>query len=221
MYTNQQNIEGKITTLVDSTGKPIDADGALIGEPNRSGQLEIINGQRLLVKQMYIEILIPKAATPPATYPFQDQPLLRNVALWGLEFYTSTSIPISPLSGIALVTDTMLQYMFLWMQTYSNSYNFFQNKPCVTMRTMNIAVVNGGTTAAGLATPTLIPYRNYTEGLVGQHVNWPNGYVRFSDVTLGGQNPFAAAAATIGIDVYYSSYDNWQVDGLGSTFGLR
>lgn len=218
VQTNQQNVSGEITTLTDSTGQPIDADGHLIGEPNRAGNLVILNGQRLVVKQQLIEIVIPLQANPVQQYYFADQPNLRNVATWALEFYTSTSIAISPLSMNPVVSDTMLKYMFLWMQTYKASYNFYQNKPCVTLRTMNAIVAQTNTTAdAGI----LIPFRNYPEGMVGQHINWPNGYVNFSDISIGATNPFKTAAYSICVDVYYSSYDNWQVDGLGSSFGLR
>lgn len=218
VQTQQQNIEGKITTLTDTQGHPVDTDGALIGEPNRAGSLYLINGSRLVVKQQLIEIVIPVNTNPPAQYPFADQANLRNVATWGLEFYTSTSVPLSPISKNAVVTDAMLGYMFLWMQVYSNSFNFYQNKPCVTLRTMN-AIVTRPITASTSA--EFVPYRNYPEGMVGQHINWPNGYVAFSDITIGATNPFTTTAYSILVDVYYSMYDNWQVDGLGSSFGLR
>lgn len=216
--TNQQNVQGEITTLTDASGNPIDADGHLIGKPNRAGNLVILNGQRLVVKTQLIEIVVPLAINPTSTYPFADQPNLRNAATWGLEFYTATSIPKSPISQNKVITDVMLGYMFLWMQTYRNSYNFYQNKPCVTLRTMNIAVI-GAITAS--SSPTLVPYRSYPEGMIGQHINWPNGYINFSDITIAGGNPFTTSTYSICVDVYYSAYDNWQVDGLGSSFALR
>jgi hypothetical protein len=214
-------VDGKMSILTDSKGHPIDADGELIGWPNRSGNLEIINGNRLTAKQLNIEIVVPLNANPPSVYAFTDQPLLRNTALWGIEFYTDGDTPISPISGLpvtmGIVTagggakNSMLPYMYLWMQEYSNSYNFFQNKPCIKFHT----TVNGGGTSA----PD--PYVTNPEGLIGQHVNWPNGYIKFSDITINGTNPFTTASYALNMDIYYSVYNNWQCDGLGGSFGLR
>jgi hypothetical protein len=191
----QANYQG----LYDKNGRAIDVNGNAVGWAERSGELMLINGQRLMVKQLMVEIIIPKQANPVAQYNFADQPLLRNVALWSLQFYTSTDFPISPISKNPVVTATMAAYAFLWMQQYANSYNFFQNKPCVDL-------------TSAKTTP---------EGMIGQHVNWPNGYVVFSDITIGGTNPFQSAAYSILIGVNYSLMNNYQMDGLGSTFGLR
>lgn len=205
---NVQSADGVAEMPVDSTGASIDSENKKIGWPERAGNLEIMNGQRLVVKTWLIEVLIPSQAAPVSQYNFKDQPALRNVAVWGLEAYTTSICPISPLSGTALITDAMIGYFFLWMQLYSNSYNFMQNHPWVKFKTINSNIAAGGA-----------PFNPQNiEGLIGQHINWPNCYFNVAAPTTAIE---ANTAYSIMLDVYYSFYNNWQVDGLGGSFGLR
>lgn len=189
-------------TLLDKNGKPIDRNGQPIGWPYRTGQLEIVNGQRIAVKSQLVEIVIPSQANPASTYQFPDQPNLRNAACWGLEFYSTATIALSPLSGNALITQAQMSYMFLNMQDYG-SFNFFQNKPVRSLQTINDTATKFG--------------KAYADGLVGQHVNWPNCNIFFSSTAQITAN----TAYSILVEVYYSYEDNWQADGLGKNFGSR
>lgn len=188
--------------LLDKEGKPIDRNGNLIGWPYRTGQLEMINGQRLAVKSLLIEVKISSQATPVNTYNVPDQPVLRNAAIWGIEFFSTATIAISPLSSLALVTQAMMAYMFFNAQDY-DSYNFFQNKPCRTLQTINDTASKAG--------------KSYSDGLVGQHINWPNCNIFFSDATQIAAN----TQYSILMEVLYSLENNWQADGLGKDFGSR
>lgn len=188
--------------ILNKDGKAVDRNGNLIGWPYRTGQLDIVNGNRMVVKSQLIEIIIQSQASPATVYAFPDQPNLRNAACWGLEFYSATTLPKSPLSGNSLVTQTMLGYMFMNAQDY-NSFNFFQNKPVRSLQTINDTASDAG--------------KQYADGLVGQHINWPNCNITFSLASAITAN----TVYSILVEVLYSYEDNWQADGLGKNFGSR
>jgi hypothetical protein len=184
-------------TILDQYGHPI-------GWPHRSGNLEIMNGDSIVVKTQLVEIVLnPSAVAAPAnTWQMPDQPNLRNAAIWGLEVFSNTIVPLSPLSGNALVPEANYGSLFLTMQDYA-SFNFLQNKPA---RTLQIRY--GGTTA------------NYghdnPQGFIGQHVNWPLTSLYIANTAFLNSETYSFL-----MEVRYSYKDNWQRDGLGKNFGDR
>ena len=181
--------------LFDVFGKPI-------GKPYRSGELEIVNGLMLSVKKQLVEIQIPSQAVPVNTYSFPDQPNLRNASIWGIEIYNAAQVPKSWLTQGNLLSDAQLGYVALNLQDYA-SFNFFQYTPARNFQTITRAASTPG--------------REGVEGLVGQHVNWPNCNIVFSDPTQLAAN----TAISFLMEVRYTYQDNWQRDGLGKDFGTR
>lgn len=170
-----------------------------IGAPYRSGNVVIENGKRLSIKDYLIELIIPAQATPTANYSFSlgMNGFLLNAYYWNMEFYSAATLPKSPISGNPVVTQTMLDSMFVTLID-NVGFTFWNLKPARSLQTINdTATVAGNTIVSGMA---------------GTQCNWTNSVVQFADATTIAAN----TAFSILFSVGFTLNANWQEDGLGT-----
>lgn len=119
------------------------------------------------------EVAIPSGSTS-TRFNFPDMPNLKDTKLYGLQVYTITELPLSPLSGNALPTVVqVLNNSFITLVDYSG-FEFLKQCPAVVFNTI----------AFDVSTSTNIRENN-AKLFNGQKVNWTKSYVTFT-TTPGG-----------------------------------
>jgi len=120
------------------------------------------------------EIAIP-ANTTAARFNFPDMPNLKDTKLFGLQVYTITQLPLSPLSGNALPTVVqVLNNSFITLVDYKG-FEFLKQCPAVVFNTL----------AFDVSTSTNIRENN-AKLFNGQMVNWTKSYITFTTSPGGG-----------------------------------
>lgn len=199
-----KNLNLPTATWQDNSGMPektglVDVNGYPIGQPYRSGQLEIVNGQRLAVWSWGVEFpfTTPSGTWTSVNLPFNNiiSGFLLNAYVWSIEAFSGATITNLP-SGATPIPQAAFNNAFITLQD-NTSKTFWQNKSLRSLQT-----INDTASAAG---------NNIVSGMVGQRVNWQNSNI----VIYGTTGLSASTKYSIFMELNFSIASNWQIDGQG------
>jgi hypothetical protein len=106
-----------------------------------------------------VEIQVPNGSTLTRFY-FPDLPNLRNAQITSLEYYSASTLGVSPLTGSALVANTDAAKSFLTL--YQGDLQLVYNIPLVTLSEVNNLVT---------------PFRHLLPSVANILVSWVKSYV--------------------------------------------
>lgn len=143
-----------------------------------------------VVKSQLVEIKIQTVNSTAANYPFPTQNFLRQKYIVGIEAYTVTDMPVSPLSGYGLITAANMLASFLTL---------YEQQPEQPADAQNIVSMGQGQWNELFPLVDLHCVDNGTDPYVRERVyftprvvQWEKSFVQLANgVTLGNGAPIA------------------------------
>lgn len=163
-----------------------------------------------VIRHELVEIAVPKGSTL-TKYQIPDLPNLRNVHIFGLQFFGKVDITKGIQTGFdVLPYEKILRTGFITLVNYGGK-EFLKQSPCVEWHT-TYTQDNAGAPPL----PALVELEWNAKGLVGQKVNFPKSYIEFS-----GAPSDPAIDQCILFSVFYSLPVAEEKQESGYSFGKR
>jgi hypothetical protein len=123
-----------------------------------------------VIKHELVEVLIPANSTA-TRFLLPDLQNLRNTNLFGVQMYYDKIVPVSILSGRAVINKAVFQKSFLTLENYGGR-QFLKQSPISLFQTIENNLAD---TAAG-SDDSSIQEKDF-KNFVGQKTNYPKSYI--------------------------------------------